>query len=302
MSSSPTIQMYRSHPVYQSLINETRQGGSIPVDFVRMDQPPFEATDPASETVSLGLELQPGYTEFSVDFGDGKKVFCATPNDVAYLNPTITETTYWVRDRSIMLLIAAPTASVAAALRVEPSKVSQSLEPLYYRVLSDDGLRARCLNMWQTAAASGPFASLAIDHGFLSLVAGLMAESEAKGIVERLDRGTRGGLDRDRLDRVVDYMEAHLEEPLSLADLSAVSGLSDFHFARAFKRSTGYSPHQFVVLRRLARAKALLAETRRNMADIAQSCGFASSQHLATVFRRMTGATPTAYRRDRAAR
>lgn len=299
MSSSTAIEMYQSHPFYRSLINELRQGGSIPVDFIRMDQPPFEASDPAHDNICLGLELQPGYSEFSVDFGDGKKVLKATPNDIAYLNPTRTDVAYAVNDEAAMLFVAAPIDAVAAALCIEPNQVARALEPLYYRLLSDDGLRARCLSMWQAAATEGRFASLAVDHGFLALVTSLMAEAEPNGLIERLNRNTCGVIDGSRMVRVVDYIEANLEAPLKLAELAALSGLSDFHFSRTFKRSSGHSPHQFVILRRLERVKRLLVQTEQSVTEIAHACGFASSQHLATVFRRRVGVSPTAYRRER---
>ncbi|EHS50352.1 transcriptional regulator, AraC family [Rhizobium sp. PDO1-076] len=95
--------------------------------------------------------------------------------------------------------------------------------------------------------------------------------------------------------RITDYIEAHLDQQVSLADLAAIAGLSEFHLQRMFRASCGVSPHGWVQHRRLARAKALLAGADP-IAQIASACGFSSQSHLTRVFKTMTGTTPSAYR------
>jgi AraC family transcriptional regulator len=97
---------------------------------------------------------------------------------------------------------------------------------------------------------------------------------------------------------VAGHVRERLGEDLALADLAALVGLSPYHFARAFKASTGSAPHRYLMERRVERAKELLATTGQSVTEIAHACGFASSQHLATVFRRFVGTTPKQYRRD----
>lgn len=100
------------------------------------------------------------------------------------------------------------------------------------------------------------------------------------------------------LGRVVDHVEARLgEDGLSLAAMAAVAGLSPFHFSRAFKRATGVAPHRFVIRRRIARAKALLARPDVSLVEIAYAAGFANQAHFTTLFRLETGVTPLQYRR-----
>lgn len=106
-------------------------------------------------------------------------------------------------------------------------------------------------------------------------------------------------LSPDRLRRVLDHIEDALEDgDLSLAELAAIARLSPFHFSRAFKAATGRAPHQFVLARRVERAKALLARRDLALAEIAYRAGFASQAHFSTAFRRATGTTPARYRAE----
>lgn len=107
-----------------------------------------------------------------------------------------------------------------------------------------------------------------------------------------------GGLSKSRLQLAIDFMHEHLNEPISLMDLSAACHLSPTHFARSFCISTGKPPHRFLMGLRVDRAKRLL---RSNMpiAEVALACGFAHQEHLTGVFARQTGITPGRFRNAR---
>ncbi|MEO5823250.1 MAG: helix-turn-helix transcriptional regulator, partial [Vicinamibacteraceae bacterium] len=107
----------------------------------------------------------------------------------------------------------------------------------------------------------------------------------------------RGGLSPAALRRVELFVEAGLDRPLPLAALAARAGLSIFHFARAFRVSTGLTPRAFVETRRIAKARQLIADTTQALAAIAVDTGFGSQSRLTTAFKRATGFTPAAYRR-----
>jgi len=104
------------------------------------------------------------------------------------------------------------------------------------------------------------------------------------------------GLDRATLRRVSTYIEEHLAEDLSLSAIAAVAFLSSYHFARLFKASTGFAPHQYVIGRRIERAKLLLSTTNWPLAAIVYAVGFAHESHLALHFKRLTGLLPSSYR------
>jgi AraC-like DNA-binding protein len=98
------------------------------------------------------------------------------------------------------------------------------------------------------------------------------------------------------ITRLRDYVDAHLREPILVADLANQAGQSPSHFAKSFTEQTGQSPHKFVMTLRIERAAELLARSDSSLADIAYECGFASQQHMCTVLRRCLGMTPSRFR------
>ena len=106
----------------------------------------------------------------------------------------------------------------------------------------------------------------------------------------------RGGLAPARLRRVTELVHAKIEEELTLHEMAQCAGLSTSHFLEMFRKSTGESPHQFVMRQRVERAKEMLRDAEMRVLDVAVACGFKTQQHFARVFRRICGASPTAYR------
>jgi AraC family transcriptional regulator len=109
----------------------------------------------------------------------------------------------------------------------------------------------------------------------------------------------RGGLGSARLRRIRELVHAKMEDDLSLDEMAESVGLSTAHFARMFRKSTGQTPHQFVLRQRLERAKLMLRAPDARVLDVAVACGFKTQQHFAQVFRDVWGVSPTEYRQDR---
>ncbi len=99
--------------------------------------------------------------------------------------------------------------------------------------------------------------------------------------------------------RVSQHVDAHLDEPLRVADLANLVGLRLRQFSAAFRGSFGQTPHTYLLDRRVRRACELMAMTREPLSQIAVLCGFADQAHLTHIFRARIGITPNAWRRPR---
>lgn len=99
-----------------------------------------------------------------------------------------------------------------------------------------------------------------------------------------------------KLRRVLDHVACHLDAPLTLRLLAELAGMDLFRFVRAFKQATGLSPHRYVLEARIGRARELLRDRSLSITEIALRTGFATPSHFSVTFRRMTNATPRAFR------
>ena len=106
------------------------------------------------------------------------------------------------------------------------------------------------------------------------------------------------GLTPNRLRRVIEFISAQIDQEIGLEQLAHVAGVSPFHFCRQFKRSTGVTPHHYVIQRRLEFSKRLLESTEKSITDISAELGFPTPSHFAATFRKFLGQTPTHYRRQ----
>jgi AraC family transcriptional regulator len=129
------------------------------------------------------------------------------------------------------------------------------------------------------------------------LLAARLAHSHSETELTQSPIGSGHGLDGGRLRRVLAYVEEHLAEDITVADLANVACLSIFHFTRAFAGATGVPPHRYVSRRRLETARAMIATGRTSLSEIAHDCRFSSQSSFTRAFRRATGMTPAEYRR-----
>jgi AraC family transcriptional regulator len=108
-----------------------------------------------------------------------------------------------------------------------------------------------------------------------------------------------GRLPKSRLNMVYEYVEANLSRDISLSALASTAAMSPFYFARIFKQTTGITPHQYVVQRRIERAKELLRDPNISVFEVGIRVGYLDPKHFRDLFRRVVRATPTEYRSRR---
>lgn len=135
----------------------------------------------------------------------------------------------------------------------------------------------------------------ASDAGYASALGSAMAAHLVRRYGAKV-QPQKGGLPGRRVQALAAYVETHLGGSLPLAKLAERAGMSVRHFARAFKESMGLTPHEFVRLRRIERAKVLLESTELPVRAVASACGFASQSRFTAAFRKLTKSTPGRYR------
>ena len=107
---------------------------------------------------------------------------------------------------------------------------------------------------------------------------------------------SNGGLSGHILRRVQEFINENLEEDMGLAEIAAVAGLSQFHFARSFRKTTGMTPQQYLMQQRIERAKELLSRADLPIVEVSLRTGFKNQSHFTTLFRKMTKLTPKTWR------
>ena len=107
---------------------------------------------------------------------------------------------------------------------------------------------------------------------------------------------SRGGMPAARLNRVIDFINQNFAKDLHLWDLAGIAGMSPHYFCELFKASTGLTPYQYVLRRRIERAKQYLRDPTVTVAGVGEAVGFVDQSHFTKVFRRIVGLTPMNYR------
>jgi AraC family transcriptional regulator len=235
------------------------------------------------------------YDEVVRDVGLGRQTFKDAPSRIL-VTPANTPLYWSFAGTPRVLHIAFPWHDVRAFFETHGGQVDACLTALAHEPFEDPLLSATAWRLWLAAASREPAADLFGEHAINMLLAALLMRgtgSDAVAGPRSLERLTPA-----QVRRACDYMTDRLADSVRLIDLAALVGLSPFHFARAFKGTTGHTPHQWFMTRRVERAKELMADSARSITDVALAVGFSSLAHFSSTFRRITGLAPAAWRRE----
>src|SRR5262249_52706745 len=105
-----------------------------------------------------------------------------------------------------------------------------------------------------------------------------------------------GALPEWRIRRLEEFLTSNIDKRIRLDDMAASAGLSKMHFAAQFRAATGYRPREFLLFRRIERAKAMMMASGAPLVEIAFAAGFNAQAHFSTVFKRFTGKTPAQWK------
>jgi AraC family transcriptional regulator len=253
--------------------------------------PPESVTEPrhwVRHDQAFAMMLRPG----SIEWGSKRSAlekFDYAPGDLALCHRHEGE---WV---GLMNVLHLQLGVSDAALMASSDGAYGEVELRPSRKFADSRLSALV-----AAARAEMVAGFPSGRLFLDSVEQAMAVALVKGhaVRHRPVDIYRGGLGSARLRRIKELVHAKMEDDLSLDEMAQSVGLSTAHFARMFRKSTGETPHQFVLRQRVERAKAMLRAPGARVLDVAVACGFKTQQHFAQVFRDVCGISPTEYRQN----
>lgn len=236
--------------------------------------------------LGFALESQTGYHAFA---SDRIAPYHAPANTFAF-TPATCETFSESSQGGAYLIVAVSPKFFEAYVEDIAAHQNFTLRRLSHlrdRHITAIGRAARQFIQTHSSGGRLYFESLAgqfATHVILSLVSTPEATAPANQLPTRA------------FNQLLEFVDAHLCDDVSLDALANMVGLPPSRFVRAFKATVGQSPHVWVIMRRLDRAKALLAKTDHPIAQIALDCGFSSQSHMTTVFSKHLGITPKCYR------
>ncbi len=218
----------------------------------------------------------------------GPRRLCLTPGEA---------TTHWRHEGQPEILQVYLRQSIYEAAVSEIYGVDGTGAGLVPRFAMEDPL----LEQLAIAIASALRDGRAEDGLYIDTVAQMIAVHLARNHSTRSRPGriqTPPGMPGWRMRRLIEFIEAHLDGDLSLEAMATEVEISPLYLPRAFKTAFGQSPHQYVLARRIEKAKQLLRDTAMPIVDVALASGFSSQSHLSNWFIRQVGVSPAAYRKQ----
>jgi AraC family transcriptional regulator len=236
----------------------------------------------------LGMFLRPG----SIELGFRRSEMAKLTYDTGGMFLCHRHVERWIRTDEPHFLSLAISET---ALRAACDEISAEVELRGVAQLVDPRVSALVAAVNAERIAGFPSGRLFLDSIEQALALALIDGYAAR---HRSVRTYRGGLGPARLRTLKELVNAKMEDELTLHEMAQSVELSTAHFSRMFRKSTGETPHQFVMRLRIERAQEMLRVADGSVLDVAVACGFKTQQHFARVFRHVCGASPTEYRQE----
>ncbi|MHB0951546.1 MAG: helix-turn-helix domain-containing protein [Allorhizobium sp.] len=279
---------------------QTRHVGSAGVTLTRLRHSDFETIQPSLPEYTFSILLA-GRSRPWRDIGDGLVVPKGAEGyrhqGAGILTPADTSALWRVEGNHDCLIFSFPKEMVARMFEEFTPTGVASLDRLTGHVVQDPIFTAVSTALWKenTKDAEDGIGRAYGDHG-VALILARLAQEAARGPSLGNARGGKERLSPGSLKRAIEYMRLRVADDPSLEEIAAAAGLSQFHFLRAFKASTGRTPIQWLQDFRVELASGLLAATDMPLAQLALDVGFKNQSHFTNVFRRATGTTPAQWR------
>lgn len=280
---------YTSGPLSSYLASHRMASGNI--NLIEAVQPEADCSDPG--TSDLSISYMTDACAYSADLGAGRFVGDGRRANEIFVIPPHVANIIHAHGPHRVRAVAISAASIQSTLEdARPNAAPFDFGWLHRSSFINQPIVDVCNRLWDEADRGDPVSRLFADGATVMLLSMLLRLAEQPVPVHR------GGLAPWQLRRATEMIAASMGTDLPLATLAAEVGLSPFHFARAFKTSTGMPPHAWQRAQRIAQAKALLETSDLPVTQIAFEVGYESSQALARLFQRSVGVSPSQWRRD----
>lgn len=281
LSAQPDITLFETGSLPVFALRHHRSFADGPVEII--------SDAPAGEDWDSLFVNRNGSGKLGIDFA-GTRVEAPLHRDLCCYFPAGSDSRMqFGSDFGSFVLYLRP--GVIGSLLESEGKGSVAIAPILGRQLPRV---AHLLGLIESELRRPSLGSRLMIDGLLRAIAGLMATRDGTVAPASQDRIY---LSPPKLKRVIDFIEAHLQDSIGLDDLADAAGLSANHFLRVFKLATGETPYHFLRNRRLERARQLLSDDVMPLAQLALECGFANQAHFTAAFSRELGISPGRYRR-----
>lgn len=237
----------------------------------------------------ISLVQHSSHAEVVRDIGQGPQILADAPRRI-FVTPARTPSYWSFTGTPTVLHIALPWREVMDFLGLPEEEAMRRMRALASAPFEEPLLSMVALRLWKVCGVKGRAEALFAEHALRLVLATLLLRSSE-------DRCTNT-LASWQLLQAQEFMRNRLDQSVRLTDVSESVGLSQYHFLRAYKNSTGQTPFQWLTQQRVECAKELMREKDYPLIKIAFATGFSSQGHFCTTFRRITGLTPTAWRRE----
>lgn len=289
--------MYQS--LYADFPQVSRTIGTPRFSMLKVRQTAHATTDPAVPQLVLRSLSRSAMTRNTVDCGEGVKALSTVPGGF-YVAPANAIADWESDGAHDISLLAIPEDYVSKLLPETPCAASSNpLDPMLNTQLVDPALDHLMEQIWEASVEDSRGNALQVDGMLLNIIGRLVTHADARSKAQARPT-TAKPLEPARLKRVIDYIDANLEDLIAMPDLARVACLSQHHFARVFRAAMNMSPHAYVTHRRIERAQHLLIRTDTPLVQVALMCGFGTQAHFSTVFKKHIGMPPKRFRMEHA--
>jgi AraC family transcriptional regulator len=293
----PTFLQTMQQGVYADFAKDVRKPESAAFTMMRIEQGAFESADPAfsdfyfgiADTYHVGFKGNgPGYRKFNNVWRD-----LAIKPSVLELTPPGSSVEYDIRVPSSLVILTSPENETKALMRRIAKKSVSDFGNLHECAMSaGPKISPLIYAIWHATSVEDQTQRLQADSLFTSLIVTCL--QEAGHMKKPQDSDER--LCKWQLKKAMLLINEQMTEPVTLASIATAMDMSEYHFLRAFRNTTGLPPHQYQIMLRVNMARQMIVRSKLGLSEIAFASGFSSHAHMTTTLKKWTGKTPAAYR------